>query len=88
MKLTFVQNHQGGHQINCLFYVMNVSTLNYRAYRTRLVRHSQRWAMVPLGHIEEQFTLSHSIYGRVRMIVELKELGLHVGHRASRKIAA
>lgn len=37
--------------------------------------------MVALAHIREQFALSLDSYGRPRMTEELKELGLHVGHR-------
>jgi transposase InsO family protein len=67
--------------INRLCQIMNVSTRDYRAYRTRPMSQSQRTDMVLLTHIRDQFTLNHYRYGRVRMTEELKELGLQIGHR-------
>ena len=34
-----------------------------------------------LAHIREQYSLSHGSYGRPRMTMELKEVGLAVGER-------
>ena len=34
-----------------------------------------------LAHIREQYTLSRGTYGRPRMTMDLKELGLDVGER-------
>lgn len=40
--------------------------------------------MKVLPHIREHFSLSHSSYGRPRMTMELKEVGLDVGGRLMR----
>jgi len=75
------EKHRGTPPFNRLCHIMNVSTRDYRAYRTRPISQSQRTDMVLLAHIRDQFALSHNSYGRVRMTGELKELGLQVGHR-------
>ena len=75
------EKHRGTLPINRLCHIMNVSTRDYRAYRTRPISQSQKTDMVLLAHIRDQFALSPNSYGRVRMTGELKELGLQVGHR-------
>ena len=61
--------------------IMDVSPRGYRAYRNRPLSQNQRKDMVVLAQIREQFALSLGSYGRPRMTVELKELGLDVGER-------
>ena len=61
--------------------IINVSPRGYRAYRNRPLSQSRRKDMMVLAHIREQFALSLGGYGRPRMTVELKELGLDVRQR-------
>lgn len=81
MRFKFIEEQLGKLPIKRLCQIMNVSTRGYRAYRTRPMSQSQRTDMVLLAHIRDQFELSGNSYGRPRMIEELKELGLEVGHR-------
>lgn len=61
--------------------VMQVSERGYRCWRSRPMSRRERTDMKVLAHIREQFTLSRSTYGRPRMTMELKEVGLDVGER-------
>lgn len=61
--------------------VLDVSGRGLRVYRSRPASQRQRTDMVVLAHIKEQSRLSLGSYGRPRMIEELKELGLNIGHR-------
>ncbi|EEE38840.1 IS3 family element, transposase OrfB [Rhodobacteraceae bacterium KLH11] len=66
---------------NRLCKVLDVSERGLRAYRNRPASQRQRTDMIVLAHIKEQSRLSLGSYGRPRKTVELKELGLNIGHR-------
>lgn len=61
--------------------VMRVSERGYRSWRARPICQRHRTDMALLAHIREQYSLSLGSYGRPRMTMELKELGLAVGER-------
>ena len=61
--------------------VMRVSTRGYRSWRSRPMSQRDRTDMKVLAHIREQSSLSLGSYGRPRMTMELKEVGLDVGER-------
>ena len=61
--------------------VMRVSTRGYRSWRSRPMSQRDRTDMKVLAHIREQSSLSLGSYGRPRMTMELKEVGLAVGER-------
>jgi transposase InsO family protein len=61
--------------------VMQVSTRGYRSWRSRPISQRARTDMKVLAHIREQYRLSLGSYGRPRMTMELKEVGLTVGER-------
>ena len=61
--------------------VMQVSPRGYRSWRSRPVSQRARTDMRVLAHIREQYSLSLGSYGRPRMTMELKEVGLAVGER-------
>ncbi len=61
--------------------VMQVSTRGYRSWRSRPICQRARTDMKVLAHIREQYRLSLGSYGRPRMTMELKEVGLAVGER-------
>ena len=61
--------------------VMQVSPRGYRSWRSRPVSQRARTDMRVLAHIREQYSLSLGSYGRPRMTMELKEVGLDVGER-------
>jgi len=75
VRFVFIAKNAGMLPIERLCRIMDVSPRGYRAF------HRQRADMVVLAHIREQFRLSLGSYGRPRVTEELKELGLHVGHR-------
>nr|WP_093164424.1 IS3 family transposase [Aliiruegeria lutimaris] len=81
MRFAFVEEHRNDFPVARLCKIMDVSPRGYRAWRRRPLSNRQRNDMVVLAHIREQFALSLGSYGRPRMTEELKELGLHVGHR-------
>ncbi len=81
MRFAFVQEHCSHIPIERLCHIMNVTSRGFRAWRGRPASQSQREDMVLLAHIREQHHLSLGSYGRPRMTQELKEIGLHVGHR-------
>ncbi len=60
---------------------MDVSARGLRAFRSGPASRRQRSDLVTLAHIKEKSRLSLGSYGRPRMIEELKEIGLNVGHR-------
>ncbi len=61
--------------------VMQVSPRGYRSWRSRPVSQRARTDMRVLAHIREQYSLSLGSYGRLRLKMELKEVGLAVGER-------
>ncbi|BCH67247.1 hypothetical protein RvVAT039_pl00800 (plasmid) [Agrobacterium vitis] len=60
---------------------MQVSTRGYRAWASRPTCQRARTDLKLLAHIREQYTLSRGTYGRPRMTMELKEVGLEVSER-------
>jgi len=81
MRFAFVQEHSRHIPVERLCRIMNVTSRGFRAWRGRPVSQRQRDDIVLLAHIREQHHLSLGSYGRPRMTQELKEVGLHVGHR-------
>jgi putative transposase len=53
----------------------------YRSWRVRPICQRRRTDMAVLARIREQYSLSLGSYGRPRMTMELKEVGLGVGER-------
>ena len=81
MRFRFVEEQRGVFPIDRLCRVMNVSPRGLRAFRSRPASRRQRMDMVVLAHIKEQSRLSLGSYGRPRMTMELKEVGLAIGER-------
>ena len=81
MNFAFLDEYRGGLSRVQACTVMVVTDRGLRVWMHRLVSHRQRRDMVILAHIRNQHKLSQGIYGRPRMIKELNELGLRVGHR-------
>jgi transposase InsO family protein len=81
MRFKFIEEHQSAFSIGRMCRVMGVSPRGLRAFRSRPASRRQRSDLVTLAHIKEQSRLSLGSYGRPRMTEELKEIGLHIGHR-------
>ena len=81
MRFAFVDEHRSDVPVERLCRIMNVTSRGFRAWVSRPMSRRQRDDLVLLAHIREQNKLSLGSYGRPHMTAELKELGLHVGHR-------
>ena len=81
MKFAFVHSWRHRWPVELLCRVMLVSERGYRSWRSRPISHRERTDMKVLAHIREQYRLSLGSYGRPRMTMELKEVGLDVGER-------
>jgi len=80
-RFAFINTWKQAYSIERLCKVLSVTSRGFRAWRTRPISRRQREDMVLLAHIREQFTISRKTYGRPRMVEELREMGLAVGHR-------
>ena len=81
MKFAFVHGHRDRWSVTGLCRVVQVSTRGYRAWAARPACQRERTDLKVLAHIREQYSLSKGTYGRPRMTMELKEVGLDVGER-------
>ena len=76
-----MHDHRDRWPVTGLCRVVQVSTRGYRAWAARPACQRERTDLKVLAHIREQYTLSKGTYGRPRMTMELKEVGLDVGER-------
>lgn len=81
MRFRFVEEQRGAFPVDRLCRELNVSPRGLRAFRSRPASRGQHRDMVVPAHIKEQSRLSLGSYGRPRMTEELKEVGVHAGHR-------
>ena len=81
VRFKFIEEHRSAFSIELMCRVMAVSPRSLWAYRSQPGSCRQRSDLVTLAHIKEQSRLSLESYGRPRMMEELKEIGLDVGHR-------
>ena len=81
VRFAFVHDWRHIWRIETICRVTRVSTRGYRSWRSRPMSQRDRTDMKVLAHIREQSSLSHGSYGRPRMTMELKEVGLAVGER-------
>ncbi|WP_287004576.1 IS3 family transposase [Sphingobium sp.] len=81
VKFAFVHSWRHRWPVELLCRVMLVSERGYRSWRSRPISQRARTDMKVLAHIREQYRLSLGSYGRPRMTMELKEVGLDVGER-------
>jgi putative transposase len=81
VRFAFVHEHRDRWPVTGLCRVVQVSTRGYRAWAARPACQRERTDLKVLAHIREQYSLSKGSYGRPRMTMELKEVGLDVGER-------
>ncbi|WP_303761951.1 IS3 family transposase [Sphingobium yanoikuyae] len=81
VKFAFVHSWRHRWPVELLCRVMLVSERGYRSWRSRPISQRARTDMKVLAHIREQYRLSLGSYGRPRMTMELKEVGLAIGER-------
>ncbi|MCF1485252.1 IS3 family transposase [Agrobacterium vitis] len=81
VRFAFVHEHRDRWPVEGLSRVLQVSTRGYRAWASRPTCQRARTDLKLLAHIREQYTLSRGTYGRPRMTMELKEVGLEVSER-------
>ena len=81
VRFAFVHSWRHRWPVALLCRVMLVSERGYRSWRSRPISRRERTDMKVLAHIHEQYRLSLGSYGRPRMTMELKEVGVDVGER-------
>ena len=81
MRFAFVESWRHIWSVETICRVMRVSPRGYRSWRSRPISRRERTDMKVLAHIREQYSLSLGSYGRPRMTMELKEVGIDVGER-------
>ena len=81
MRFTFIHEHRDRWPVEGLCRVLQVSARGYRAWASRATCRRGRTDLKVLAHIREHYSLSRGTYGRPRMTLELKEIGLTVGER-------
>lgn len=81
-----MHEHRDRWPVTGLCRVVQVSTRGYRAWAARPACQRERTDLKVLAHIREQYSLSKGTYGRPRMTMELKEVGLEVGERRVRRL--
>lgn len=81
MRFAFVESWRHIWSVEMICRVMRVSPRGYRSWRPRPISRRERTDMKVLAHIRGQYSLSLGSYGRPRMTMELKEVGLDVGER-------
>jgi transposase InsO family protein len=81
MRFAFVREWRHIWRVETICRVMQVTARGFRKWLTRPISLRQRGDMAILAHIREQYGLSLGSYGRPRMTMELKEVGLDVGER-------
>jgi putative transposase len=81
VKFGFINEWRHIWSVGLLCNVMQVMPRGFRKWLTRPIGQRQRGGMKVMAHIREQYGLSLGSYGRPRMTMELKEVGLDVGER-------
>lgn len=88
-RFKFIEQMRKAYPIEMLCRVMHVSSRGFRSWRGRPLSERARQDMILSAHIRAQAKLCSFSYGRIRMAMELKELGFYVGERrVSRLMAA
>ena len=80
MMFQVIEAQKAEIAINQSCQIFGVSQSGFYAWQGRTPSQRQLDDMVLLAHIRSQFSLSHETYGSLRMMIELKENGLSVGH--------
>ena len=88
MRFAFIERMKKAYSIEMLCRVMRVSSRGFRAWRCRPVNERARQDMVLAAHIRAQAKLCNFSYGRIRMTMELRDLGFHIGERRVARLMA
>ena len=88
MRFDFIRSYRGVLSRPKLCRLFKVSTRGFRAWRARPASHRARQDMVLSAHIRAQAKLCNFSYGRIRMTLELRDLGFFVGERRVARLMA
>lgn len=88
MRFAFIERMRKAYPIEILCRVMGVSSRGYRAWRVRPPSERSRQDIVLSAHIRVQAKLCNFSYGRIRMTMELRDLGLSIGERRVARLMA
>lgn len=81
MRFAFIEQMKKAYPIEMLCRVMQVSSRGLRAWRSRPLSERARLDLVLSAHIRAQAKLCNFSYGRIRMTLELRDLGFAIGER-------
>ena len=89
MRFAFIDSYRGTLTQTHLCRIFGVTARGLRAWRKRPISERAREDIVLSAHIRAQAKLCNFSYGRIRMTMELRDLGFYVGERrVSRLMAA
>ena len=88
MRFAFIDAYRGELSKTHLCRIFNITCRGLRAWRNRPLSIRAREDMILSAHLRAQAKLCNFSYGRIRMTMELKELGFHVGARRVARLMA
>lgn len=80
MRFRLIDSAKKEFPVQRLCKVLDVSPSGYFAWKDRPACCRQRTDMVLLAHVRSVFALSNGTYGSPRMVHELRDNGLAIGH--------
>lgn len=86
MRFAFIDGYRGELSQEHLCRIFGVSLRGLRAWRKRPLSARAREDIVLSAHLRAQAKLCNFSYGRIRMTMELKELGFHIGERRTAQL--
>ena len=88
MRFAFIDGYRGELSQAHLCRIFGVTTRGLRGWRHRPPSKRARQDIVLLAHIRAQARLCNFSYGRIRMTMELRDLGFSVGERRVARLMA
>lgn len=87
-RFMFIEQMKKAYPIEILCRVVRVSSRGFRAWRGRPLSARAREDTILSAHFRAQAKFCNFSYGRIRMTMELKELGFHIGERRTARLMA
>ncbi len=88
MRFAFIDSYRGEISQAHLCGIFGVTARGFRAWRRRPMSERARQDMILSAHIRAQAKLCNFSYGRIRMRMELRDLGFTVGERRVARLMA
>jgi putative transposase len=87
-RFMFIERMKKAYPIEMLCRFKRVSSRGFRAWRARPLSVRAREDMILSAHLRAQAKFCNFSYGRIRMTMELKELGFSIGERRTARLIA